>query len=102
VKRPFNMPDEFVQGFVKAGQEFWEALAASHPVRDAPLRPSEERAKANPAPRAIPGGFDDDLLPAAIRPLDQHGGSCFRPAAGGADDRSGTGRSPVQRRGMAG
>jgi polyhydroxyalkanoate synthase len=50
VKRPFNIPDEFVRGFVKAGQDFWEALAASHPVRDAPLRPSEERAKANPAP----------------------------------------------------
>ncbi len=49
MKRPFNMPDEFVQGFVKAGQDLWEALAASRPEHDAPLRPSEEQAKANPA-----------------------------------------------------
>ena len=48
MKRPFNMPDEFVQGFVKAGRDLWEALAASRPERDAPLRPSEEQAKANP------------------------------------------------------
>ena len=49
MKRPFNMPDEFVQGFVKAGQDLWEALAASRPEHDAPLRPSEEQTNANPA-----------------------------------------------------
>ena len=44
---PFNMPDEYVQGFFKAGQSLLQALtptvgAAEAPARSAPAAPLAE------------------------------------------------------------
>jgi polyhydroxyalkanoate synthase subunit PhaC len=46
MKRPFNMPDEFVQAFLKAGQDFWEGQTWQASF----LGPIESQGQANPTP----------------------------------------------------
>ena len=96
MNRPFNMPDEFVEGFMKAGASLWRSLGWT---------PNADRDDASVSSALSSSGRIAELQADHLMRLYQLTEQVFKSAAGVQGEggaRTSARRSQVQRHGMAG